>query len=90
MKHMKIPDEIQTKVIHFMKTTQHSLDQQKELDAFLAMISPSLRKDVVKVTFASIINQNEMFNNSDESESLILSVVSNLHSLLFLPEDMIV
>lgn len=43
MKNMKLPENLQNSVREFMLSTQSNLDNQKELDQFLNMISPSLR-----------------------------------------------
>ena len=44
MKNMKLTEHIQANVRDFMMTTQSNLDDQKDLDYFLNVISPSLRQ----------------------------------------------
>lgn len=43
MKNMKLPEEIQTNIREFMMSTYSSLDNQRELDKFYTIISPSLK-----------------------------------------------
>ena len=86
MKKMKLPEEIQQKVQHFMMFTQSSLDQQKELDAFLDMISPSLRLEVTRHIFGEAIANNDVLRGKAD---LIEFIVYKLTTLLYLPEDTI-
>ena len=43
MKTMKLPEGIQTEIREFMFTTQNSLDNQKEMNQFIEMLSPNLK-----------------------------------------------
>ena len=86
MKNMKLPEEIQQKVQQFMMLTQSSLDQQKELDSFLDMLSPSLRLEVTRHIFGEAIASNEVLSGNAD---LIEFVVYKLNTLLYLPEDSI-
>ncbi|CDW71655.1 UNKNOWN [Stylonychia lemnae] len=101
MKNIKLPKDIQDQVINFIKTTQSSLDQQKELDIFLSMVSPSLRKEVMKFIFDIILKKNDLFKNlskqlsqhyiySNRLEIRVNKIVQKLHTLLFTPEDQII
>ena len=86
MKNMKLPEEIQKKVQNYMLYTQSTLDTQKELDAFLDMISPSLSLQVSKHIFSEAIMHNEIFLGNAELTEFI---VPKLVTLLYLPEDQI-
>eukprot|EP00347_Sterkiella_histriomuscorum_P003990 403362169 len=92
MKNLKLPKDIQNQVVKFIKTTQSSLDQQKELDLFLSMISPSLRKEVIKFIFDVILRENDLFKKLSKSriQNSLGKIVSQLQTLLFLPEDQII
>ena len=61
MVNMKIPEELQDEVRQFMVATQDNLDNQKELDSFMQMISPSLRIKVTKYIFFDAIASNDIF-----------------------------
>ena len=67
-----------------MMLTQSSLEQQKELDSFLDMISPSLRLEVTRHIFGEAIAKNEVLSGNAD---LIEFVVYKLNTLLYLPED---
>jgi hypothetical protein len=51
MKNIKLPEELQTRVIQYMQYQQSTLDQQKELEKFFMMISPSLKNEVTRYIF---------------------------------------
>lgn len=44
MHNIKIPPDIQSKVVGFLQYTQQSQENQKELNLFIQNISPSLKK----------------------------------------------
>ena len=70
-----------------MMYTQSNLDNQKELDLFLNMISPSLRLMVTQHIFMNAIEKNHIFKGNQEITDF---VVHNIVTLLFLPEDGII
>ena len=51
---MNIPEIIQKRVVNYLMDMQNSRRHQKELDKFLAMISPSLKTTVVRYLFKNI------------------------------------
>ena len=61
MVNMKIPEDLQDEVRQFMVSTQNNLDNQKELDSFMQMISPSLRTRVTKYIFMDAVTSNSVF-----------------------------
>jgi len=87
MKNMKLPEDIQRKVQDYLMYTQSTLDNQKELDMFLNMISPSLRLEVTQHIFMNAIENNDNFKGNSQ---LVDFVVHNITPLLYLPEDNIV
>lgn len=87
MKNMKLPEETQKKVQNYIMSTQSTLDHQQEMDAFLKMISPSLRLEVTRHIFSMIVVKNPLFV---ENEDLIDYLVRYLNTLLYLPEDVII
>jgi hypothetical protein len=48
MKNMKLPQVLQNEVREFMTLTYSNLDNQRELDKFLQIISPSLKQQVIQ------------------------------------------
>jgi hypothetical protein len=55
MKNMSIPVTLQDKVQSYLISTQSTLDQQKEFDSFLKLLSPSLKNEVTKHIFKESI-----------------------------------
>lgn len=87
MKNMKLPEETQKRVQNYIMSTQSTLDHQQEMDAFLKLISPSLRLEVTKHIFSTIVMKNSLFKENDD---LIDYLVRYLNTFLYLPEDVII
>jgi len=75
---------LQSKVQGYLTSTQTTLDQQKEFDSFLSILSPSLRLEVTKHIFIESIMSNPVF---EENEGIIDSILHDLDTLLYFPED---
>ena len=88
MKNMKLPDELQSSVREFMMVTQSNLDNQKELDQFMGMISPSLRLQVQQNILLNSIEKNTIFNIDDQD--IIDFLLNDIKTLLYIPEDTII
>ena len=71
-----------------MVSTQNNLDNQKELDNFMQMISPSLRNKVTKYIFMDAVSANPIFQQG--GLDLIDFIINDVTTLLFLPEDNII
>ena len=87
MRNMKLPVDLQDEVKSFMVSTQDNLDNQKELDSFMQMISPSLRNKVTKHIFLDAIASNPVLSGSQE---VIDFLINDVATLLYMPEDKIV
>lgn len=55
MKDMKLPDDIQSKVIEYITIKQNDMDAQEELDNLLSMISPNLKQQVTQHLFMNAL-----------------------------------
>ena len=84
MRNMSIPENLQNRVQAYLIMTQSTLDQQKEFDSFLKLLSPSLRNEVTKHIFQESILWNPIFESRIEILDMILY---DLTVMLFLPED---
>jgi len=84
MRNLSIPEFLQSKVQGYLTSTQTTLDQQKEFDSFLSILSPSLRLEVTKHIFIESIMSNPVF---EENEGIIDSILHDLDTLLYFPED---
>lgn len=70
--------------MHYLATSQSTIDQQKEFDVFLTMLSPSLKIEVTKYIFQSAIIKNPVFENRLD---IIEQVLHDLQTSLFIPEN---
>ena len=61
MKNLRIPEKIQDDIKTYLTCTQTTLDHQKDLDSFLNMLSPSLKKEVSTHIFHDSIFKNTVF-----------------------------
>lgn len=84
MRNMIIPEELQNQVLSYLISTQTTLDQQKEFDYFLKLLSPSLRSQVTKHIFQESILCNPIFENKVEVTE---SILYDLYTVFYLPED---
>jgi len=75
-------------VINYLLYTQSNRDQQRELEAFKGMISPSLQIEATKFIFYDIIQMNPILQNS--SAKMVEHVLQSVNTILFLPDDYIV
>ena len=87
MKNLNLPEKLQTKVTGYLTYTQNLLDSQNELKAFLDVISPSLREEVIQHIFAETLRSNSIFNFD---ESLIQFLTKKLKTQVHMPEDEII
>ena len=55
MRNLKLTENMQTKVRDFMLKTISNMDSQKELEAFLKILSPSVKKSVTNHIFTEVI-----------------------------------
>ena len=70
-----------------MMFTYSNLDNQKELDQFLSIISPSLRLQVTQHIFSNAIESNPIFMGNTE---IVDFLINDVQTLLYLPEDAII
>lgn len=87
MKNMKLPSNLQRQVREFMTVTYNHLDNQKELDKFLEIISPSLRQLVTQHILLDAIDKNTVFKGKSEIMDFI---INDVQTLLYYPEDTII
>jgi len=87
MKNLKMPQSIKEEVDFYLNHTQNSLDLQEELDSFLRVLSPSLKKKVSAYIFHDVILLNPAFQGHEEVLKLVLQDVV---TKLYLPENEII
>ena len=87
MKNMQLNERIQLDIREFMIKTQSNLDNQKELEEFFKLISPSLRLCVTHHIFMQAILKNDLF---EQKKDVAEFIIHYLVPRLFLPEDAII
>jgi CRP-like cAMP-binding protein len=83
MKNLSLPEKLQVRVTGFLTYSKSLLESQEELEAFLQMISPSLRQKVMEVIFFDVLFDNPIFC---KNKYLIDFVIEKLYTHIFLPE----
>lgn len=84
MRNLSLPESLQYKVQAYLISTQTTLDQQKEFDSFMNILSPSLKREVTRHIFLECVLNNEIFEGKADIIDIILH---DLTTLLFFPED---
>lgn len=85
MKNLKLPRDIQKRVINYIIYTQSGFDKIDEMSSFKKMLSPSLNTEVVREIFSSV---RPIFE--DISSNLIDYVLEIISTSSFPPEDEII
>jgi CRP-like cAMP-binding protein len=91
MRSIKLPEEIQDQVIKYLMHCQESPDMQQDIerfDKFFSYLSPSLKSTILHHLYNKLIKEIEIFDDCTEVE--IGFIVTNLKTLLFLPQDEVI
>lgn len=87
MQNIRLPADLQSRVVGFLQYTQKSQENQKELTLFINNISPSLKHQVIEFIFQNVIEQNPMLQNDKQ---LINILFSRMDLLMYDPEEVII
>ena len=99
MKNMELPKDAQNEVRLYLITTQGTQYEQKQLQEFLKIISPSLNQKVSVEIFTSTVNKNQQLKTAIGSisreqgvkeEELIKPIVQRMETQLSEPDQIIV
>lgn len=85
MKNLKLPSDIQKRVINYIIYTQSGFDKIDEMSSFKSMLSPSLKTEVVREIFGSV---KPIFEGI--SDNLIDYVLEKITTNSYPPEDEVV
>lgn len=66
MKNLSLNDEVKGKIKHYISYTENTFENQKEMDSFLSILSPSLKKIVTINIFKDAILENKAFKDQNE------------------------
>ena len=86
MKNLSIPRDLQNKVQSYLLYTRSTHDQQKDVDSFLNLLSPSLKVDIQQYIFADTMTKSKVFEGKKE---IMEHIVSDLKIMRLTPEDQI-
>ena len=87
MNNLKLPAMMQDKVREYLFYTQSNLENQRELEDFKTMISPSLRLEVYRQIFMKVLIANPIFGDNPELNELVIEKVITYS---YPPEDIII
>lgn len=87
MKNLNILDDLKDDVEYYLTYSLSSFDSQAELDGFMAMLSPSLKKKVTQHNFEISIMKSPIFRGQTEA---LKDIIDKLTAKVFLPEDEII
>ena len=87
MKNLKLNENLEKDIKHYISYIENTYENQKEMDTFLSILSPSLKRKVIFNIFKDTLLSNKMFEDQND----IVSVVwEKLETRLFMPEDVII
>ncbi len=78
MKNIRLPNNLSSEIRDYLVFTQSTLDQQKELETFLGLISPSLKLKVSWQIFEGIIKANPIFRDIKQNDLFKSQAVSKI------------
>ena len=84
MKNTKINKDLQLQIKNFVMSTQGNQDHQDEVNEFMILMPPSVRKEIQQWMFFSAVNRNKIFGKNSD---LFEFVVDDISTLLYHPED---
>lgn len=87
MQNIKIPADIQSRIVGFLQFTQQQQENQKELKLFIENISPSLKHQVIEFIFQNVLNEHDIFKNEKELVNLLFS---KMELSMFDPEEVVI
>lgn len=79
MKNIRLPNNLSSEIRDYLVFTQSTLDQQKELETFLGLISPSLKLKVSWQIFEGIIKANPIFRDIKQNDLFKSQAVSKIN-----------
>ena len=88
MRQMKLPENIQDKVLKFMFHVQNSPDLHQDLETFFSILNDPLRKQILFHLHSNLVRKVSFFRKCSSVEQAFF--ICNLKPVLFLPDDYII
>ena len=86
-KNLKLNTDIEKDIKHYISYIENTFENQREMDSFLAILSPSLKRRVIFNIFKEALFSNKIFKNQDE---VVNTLCEKLETRLFMPEDTVI
>jgi hypothetical protein len=87
MKTIKLTESLQRQVQEYLTMKQSDLENQRELDNLLSLLSPSLRLKITQQVFLSSIRKMLIFSAEIDAVDLIVRM---LETVQVMPEDYVI
>lgn len=71
MKKLSLHDEVKKDIRYYIEYTDNTQEDQREMDAFLSILSPSLKKRVTINIFRDAVLENYVFKGQEELMSIL-------------------
>jgi len=71
MKNLNLHEEVKNNIRYYIEFTNNTHENQKEMDSFLSILSPSLRKSVTINIFKETIMMNKIFKDQENMVSTL-------------------
>lgn len=88
MRSIQLPEEVQEEVDSYLLHIQQVPDLQQDMEKFLNLLSPALKSQILFHMYKSIIRKIKIFDTCSDIE--LRFIVTNLKTVIFLPNDEIV
>jgi hypothetical protein len=87
MKNISLSEDVQKKVQNFLTVKHSEIENQKDLDNLLCVLSPSLRLLITQHVFLNSISKMSVFS---EHRDIVDFIVMNIETLTFMPDEYII
>ena len=74
IKNMKLPGDIEDKIRDYIITSYNSQHSQQQLNAFMALLSPNIKIEVIKYEFEHIIENIPIFRGITDAVTDLLEL----------------
>ena len=71
MKNLKLNENLEKDIKHYISYIENTYENQKEMDTFLSILSPSLKRKVIFNIFKDTLLSNKMFEDQNDIVSVV-------------------
>ena len=88
MRALKIPEELQDEITHYLTHVNETPEAQQDLPSFFKLISFTFQKKILFHMYQETLNKVPALKDCNKIEKSF--IVMNLESILFMPQDVII